>query len=286
MYRGEVCPFRNSRDSPLPLVPKGFPSVPPGLGSYFLCSYLGRDRRGSRTGRQKQTHRQRQAGQADGAEREPHLQEPASSTSVWDTDAREAERRVAGAAEGRGQRERVTSSPPSAGTASRHSSNLPTQPSRGRPSFHPSPQAHRSLRWGHAIGRGHGRCPLGSFLLCLLLQPPDGLGSRERSVLQSLGDPGPHQPTLAQAPPTVSTQKRSLCSKLARAKGPGSVFVHSKAKATMRASMTARWAPCGGKSCRVRPERLPGRRKRKNLEVGGARSGRGLGGSPSFEVTN
>ena len=58
MYRGEVCPFRNSRDSPLPLVPKGFLSVPPGLGSYFLCSYLGRDRRGSRTGRQKQTHRQ------------------------------------------------------------------------------------------------------------------------------------------------------------------------------------------------------------------------------------
>lgn len=57
MYRGEVCPFRNSRDSPLPLVPKGFLSVPPGLGSYFLCSYLGRDRRGSRTGRQKQTHR-------------------------------------------------------------------------------------------------------------------------------------------------------------------------------------------------------------------------------------
>lgn len=48
-------------------------------------------------------------------------------------------------------------------------------------------------------------------------------------------------------PPTVSTQKRSLCSKLARAKGPGSVFVHSKAKATIRASMTARWAPCGGK---------------------------------------
>lgn len=138
MYRGEVCPFRNSRDSPLPLVPKGFLSVPPGLGSYFLCSYLGRDRRGSRTGRQKQTHRQRQAGQADGAEREPHLQEPASSTSVWDTDAREAERRVAGAAEGRGQRERVTSSPPSAGMASRHSSNLPTQPSRGRPSFLPS----------------------------------------------------------------------------------------------------------------------------------------------------
>ena len=56
-------------------------------------------------------------------------------------------------------------------------------------------------------------------------------------------------------PPTVSTQKRSLCSKLARAKGPGSVFVHSKAKATMRASMTARWAPCAGKGSRVRPQR-------------------------------
>lgn len=54
--------------------------------------------------------------------------------------------------------------------------------------------------------------------------------------------PPPHP---GPAPPTVSTQKRSLCSKLARAKGLGSVFVHSKAKATMRASMTARWAACG-----------------------------------------
>lgn len=53
---------------------------------------------------------------------------------------------------------------------------------------------------------------------------------------------------------TVSTQKRSLCSKLLRAKGPGSVFVHSKEKATMRASMTARWAPCRGKVWKMRPE--------------------------------
>lgn len=45
------------------------PSLP-GLGSHFLCSYLGGDRRGSRTGRQTQTHGQsdkrgRQTGQRD-----------------------------------------------------------------------------------------------------------------------------------------------------------------------------------------------------------------------------
>lgn len=96
-------------------------------------------------------------------------------------------------------------------------------------------------------------------------------------MLQSLGDPGPHQPTLAQAPPTVSTQKRSLCSKLARAKGPGSVFVHSKAKATMRASMTARWAPCGGKELQGETRAPP--REKKEEEPGGGRGSKwgGLG---------
>lgn len=168
--------------------------------------------------------------------------------------------------EGR-ERERVTSGPPRAGMALRHSPDLPIQPSKIHPcvggivvsiaafqrstppSFQPSLQPHRRLRWGHPICRGHRRCSLGSFLLRLLLQLPDGLRNRERLTLQSLDwswPPAP-LPILAQPPPTVSTQKRSLCSKLARAKGPGSVFVHSKAKATMRASMTARWAPCGGK---------------------------------------
>lgn len=83
------------------------------------------------------------------------------------------------------------------------------------------------------------------------------LGTQDRKR-SALGPPSPHAPRLTPPQirlqrPTVSTQKRSLCSKLDRAKGPGSVFVHSKAKATMRASMTAKWAPCGGKGWRVRP---------------------------------
>lgn len=136
MYRGEVCPFRNSRDSPLPLVPKGFPSVPPGLGSYFLCSYLGRDRRGSRTGRQKQTHRQRQAGQADGAEREPHLQEPASSIPACGTLMPERQR---GEWQGRQRGEgRERESPPAPPVQERPRGTAPTCPPSPRGAALPS----------------------------------------------------------------------------------------------------------------------------------------------------
>lgn len=136
------------RDSPLPWVPRGFPlflPLPPGAGVPLpLLISGGRSEREQDRQADTDTRTERQAGQADGAERQPHLQEPASSTSVWGTDAREAEREVAGAGTGgRGEgreRERVTSSPPptSAGMALRHSPALSTQPSRVRPSFNPS----------------------------------------------------------------------------------------------------------------------------------------------------
>lgn len=87
---------------------------------------------GGRSRQAENTQTERQAGQVDGAVIWPHLQEPASSTSVWGTDAREEEKRAAGAGTGERaerKRERVTSNPINAPMARMHSPALPAQPS-------------------------------------------------------------------------------------------------------------------------------------------------------------
>lgn len=146
------------------------------------------------------------------------------------------------------KRECVTSSPlPTSGVAGKHSPALPSQIS-SPPSF----------RWFYALAspKAAPGPPRLQGLLERLAGPLPALSSPAaagRSRGQGGGQWSGHwtmlvpEPTPGPTPPTVSTQKSSLCSKLVRAKGPGRVFVHSKAKAAMRASMTARWAPCGGK---------------------------------------
>lgn len=83
---------------------------------------------GGRSRQAENTQTERQAGQADGAVIWPHLQEPASSTSVWGTDAREEEERAAGTGE-RAERERESP---------------PTLSMRKRPEAQPCP-AHPAL---------------------------------------------------------------------------------------------------------------------------------------------
>lgn len=203
----------------------------------------------------EQTHGEtkRQARQADGAEKQPHLQEPASSTSVWGTDATEGEGRAAGEAQGRGQRERERQShlkPPLPVQEWPRGAALPRPPSP--PTVLVSVRPSIALASPRAVlGPPHRQGPQErlSGQLPALSSPAAAGWSGEQGEVTRAPVTGPSRPPghTSLTPLTVSTQKRSLCSKLARAKGPGSVFVHSKAKATMRASMTARWAPCGGK---------------------------------------
>lgn len=187
-----------------------------------------------------------------GGQRQPHLQEPASSTSVWGTEAREAEAGAAGGGH-RGE-DRQTERKRGRVTAARPPSRNAGQEARARPSgpplVHPSvclsttPASPRAApgppRLQGPQERLAGWLPAPSFPAAVGWSGGD---SRQRSVPLGFPHPGPTapQPTT----PTVSTQKRSLCSRLARARGPGRVLVHSKAKATMRASITARWAPWG-----------------------------------------
>lgn len=130
--------FANDRDSPQSWVPKSSPS-PQGQDATSIAHSWGWGR--MQAIRQKQTQtRQKQAGQADKADRQPHLQEPASSTSVWGTIARGTEKGTAGAgargAERKRKRESPSGPPPTSATARRCSPSLPTQP-HNHPSIHP-----------------------------------------------------------------------------------------------------------------------------------------------------
>lgn len=119
--------FANDRDSPQSWVPKSSPS-PQGQGATSIAHSWGWGR--MQAIRQKQTQtRQKQAGQADKTDRQPHLQEPASSTSVWGTIARGTEKGTAGAGARSAERKRKRESPP----------GLPQPQQRPEGAAHPFP---------------------------------------------------------------------------------------------------------------------------------------------------
>lgn len=180
----------NSRD--FPLVHRGVLSVPRALGSHLLCSQRG----GGVGGGDRQTDRQSDKQGRQTGQRGPHLQEPASSTSVWGTDAREGEMGGAGAGregEGRGggKTERVTSNTLNAGTPA-----LPRPPALDYLSFRPS-----TVRASPRAARGPPPRRALQALLCGLPPAPSspaaaGLsGGREGSALRWRAIPAP--PTLA-----------------------------------------------------------------------------------------
>lgn len=207
MYQGRS----KSRDDPLALVPQRASLCPPGLGPTSFAHNWEQGRIGEgagQAGRKRHTDsdkRGRQTGQRDSPTYRNQLPVPACGALMPERQRGECGR--SGQRQGGREKERVTSGPPKSRNGLEAAPTYPSSPQRSAPpSFHPSPQPHRRLRWGHPICRGRRRCSLGSFLLRLLLQPPDGLRSRERLALQSLDQswpppappswPSPHLPCL------------------------------------------------------------------------------------------
>ena len=179
-----------SRDDPLALVPQRASLCPAGLGPTSFAHNWEQGRIGEgagQAGRKRHTDSDKrggQTGQKDSPTYRNQLPVPACGALMPERQRGECGR--SGQRQGGRERKRVTSGPAKSKNGL-EAQPRPTHPALKDPplppSFHPSPQPHRRLRWGHPICRGRWSSSLGSFLLRLLLQTPDGLRSRERLAL-------------------------------------------------------------------------------------------------------